>query len=64
MSKGNKFIPVLILKPVVLNGATVKRVTAVHAAFVQRNNITPGKTKVKIRRSGEVIPQIMEVIND
>lgn len=64
MSKGNKFIPVLILEPVVLNGATVKRVTAVNAAFVKKNNIEPGKTKVKIRRSGEVIPQIMEVIND
>lgn len=64
MSKGNKFIPVLILEPVVLNGATVRRVTAINAAFVQKNNIVPGKTRVKVRRSGEVIPQIVKVIND
>lgn len=64
ISKGNKFIPVLILEPVVLNGATVKRVTAINAAFVMKNSIEPGKTKVKVRRSGEVIPQIVEVIND
>lgn len=64
MSKGNKYIPVLILDPVVLDGATVRRVTAIHAAFVQRNNIAPGKTRVKVRRSGGVIPQICEVIND
>lgn len=64
MSKGNKFIPVLILKPVVLNGATVKRVTGINAANILKNNIIPGKTRVKICRSGEVIPKVEEVIND
>lgn len=64
MSKNNRYIPVLILEPIILGGATVKRVTAIHATFVLENNIEPGKTRVKICRSGGVIPKIEEVIND
>jgi NAD-dependent DNA ligase len=49
------------IKPVRLAGVTVKFATCHNAAFVRDNGIGPG-AQVKITRSGEVIPYILEVV--
>jgi len=61
ISKDGLFKPTIIIKPVNLSGVTVKRATAFNAKFVNDNKLGPGAI-VKITRSGDVIPYIMEVI--
>ncbi len=53
--------PVLEVAPVVLSGATIRRVTAHHAGMVGRRNIGPG-ARIEIIRSGEVIPKLERVL--
>jgi DNA ligase (NAD+) len=52
--------PVLLVKPVALSGATIRRVTAHHAGMVQNLSIGPGAV-IEIIRSGEVIPKLEAV---
>lgn len=61
MSKGNKAIPVINVKPVELSGATVSNATAFNAKYVYDNYLDVGAT-VELVRSGEVIPHITQVI--
>ena len=49
------------IKPVRLAGVTVKYATCHNAAFIRDNGIGPG-AQVKITRSGEVIPYILDVV--
>ena len=60
ISKDGKIIPTLNLEPVEFEGVTVSRVTAHNAAFILKNKINKG-TELKITRSGDVIPYILEV---
>ncbi len=53
--------PVMIVDPVPLSGATIRRVTAHHAGNVRDLNIGIG-TRIEIIRSGEVIPKLEAVI--
>ena len=57
--------PVVIIKPVYLEGVTIKRVTGINAKFITNNNIGgaigPGAI-IQIIRSGSVIPKIVKVI--
>jgi DNA ligase (NAD+) len=53
--------PVIKIKPVRLSGSTVNRATAHNAKYIVDNVIGKGAI-VKIVRSGEVIPKIIEVI--
>jgi NAD-dependent DNA ligase len=53
--------PVVEIEPVELVGTTVSRATAHNAKMVFDNKINKG-SKIKIIRSGDVIPYIMEVI--
>ena len=53
--------PVVEIIPVELVGSTVTFATANNAKFVQDNKLGKG-AKIKIIRSGDVIPKIMEVI--
>ena len=53
--------PVIIVDPVKLAGATVRRATAFNAAFVKDNKVGPG-ARVVLTRSGDVIPFIVKVI--
>ena len=53
--------PVMIVDPVPLSGATIRRVTAHHAGNIRNLNIGPG-TRIEIIRSGEVIPKLEAVI--
>lgn len=62
MSKGNKAIPVINVKPVPLSGVTVSNATAFNAKYVYDNDLDVG-SKVELLRSGEVIPYISKVIS-
>jgi len=53
--------PTIQIKPVNLTGTTVTFATAFNAKFVEDNKLGPG-AKVKIVRSGDVIPHILEVV--
>ena len=53
--------PVMEVKPVLLSGATIRRVTAHHAGMVVKQGIGQGAA-IEIIRSGEVIPKLEKVI--
>jgi len=53
--------PVMEVKPVLLSGATIRRVTAHHAGMVAKQGIGPGAA-IEIIRSGEVIPKLEKVL--
>jgi len=53
--------PVMEVRPVLLSGATIKRVTAHHAGRVSKEGIGRG-AEIEIIRSGEVIPKLEKVI--
>lgn len=61
-SANGKFCPVALLEPIQLAGTTVKRVTCCNISYLERMGIEIGKT-VKVRKSGEIIPQIIEVLD-
>ena len=61
VSKDGYIKPVLILKPVKVGGVTIKRVTAINAKYVVDNKL--GKNaEIKLIRSGDVIPKIIDII--
>jgi len=60
-SKDGYLKPRIQIEPVVLGGAKIEYATAFNAAFVEDNKIGIGAL-VKLVRSGDVIPHIMEVI--
>ncbi|WP_083456778.1 BRCT domain-containing protein, partial [Desulfosarcina cetonica] len=53
--------PVMIVAPVSLSGATIRRVTAHHAGNIRSQGIGTG-TRIEIIRSGEVIPKLEAVL--
>lgn len=53
--------PKIEIEPVTIGGVTIKYATAFHAKFVLDNKLGPGAI-VKLARSGDVIPDIQEVI--
>lgn len=60
LTRTGRLVPTLVLNPVQLSGATISRVTANNASYIFKNNIVKG-TSIKVVRSGEVIPYILEV---
>jgi NAD-dependent DNA ligase len=60
-SKDGFLKPRIKIKPVELLGTTVTYATAFNAKYIVDNNIGPG-AKIKIVRSGDVIPYILEII--
>lgn len=60
-SKDGYLKPKIKIKPVELTGTTVTYATAFNAKFIVDNKIGPG-AKIKIVRSGDVIPYILEVM--
>lgn len=61
LTRTGKLFPVAILNPVRLSGATVRKASAFSAKYVKDNGLGIG-SKVTIMRSGEVIPDIQEVL--
>ena len=61
LSKDGYLVPRVILEPVTLTGVTIKYATAFNAKFVEDNKLGPGAV-IKLIRSGDVIPHILEVI--
>lgn len=60
-SKHGYLQPVIEIEPVELSGTTITFVTAHNAKYVVDNNIGP-KSIIKIVRSGDVIPYVVEVV--
>jgi len=61
VSKQGYLKPVAIILPVDLDGATISRVTLNNYKFVKDNNLGVG-SKIKIIRSGGVIPKIVSIV--
>ena len=61
-SANGKFTPVALLEPIQLAGTTVKRVTCNNITWIEKMGIEIGKT-VKVLKSGEIIPKIVEVLD-
>lgn len=62
VSKWGCLKPVAVIDPpVVLQDITITRVTAHNAAYVEQHRLGPG-SKIKITRSKDVIPYIVEVV--
>ena len=60
-SKDYKIKPVALLSPVALNGVTVSRATINNMSWLQERGVGVG-SKVIIKRCGEVIPNVVDVI--
>ncbi len=60
-SRSGRVNPVAEVEPTRLSGALIKRATAHHYNMVRQNGIGPG-AKIRLSRSGEVIPKIEEVL--
>lgn len=62
-SKDGYFVGVGIIEPTVLGGATIERVTLHNLDFIAKHNLMYG-SKVRVMRSGDVIPKLVEVIEN
>lgn len=60
-SKDGYLKPRVQIEPVEIGGATIKFATGFNARFIEDNKIGPGAV-IKLIRSGDVIPHIMEII--
>lgn len=63
ISRYGKLIPVAIFEAVYIDGVRITKALAFHAKKVQDWNMGRG-TKIKVARSGDVIPQIKDVTVD
>ena len=61
VSRSGRITPKALLKPVVVDGVTVKHATLNNAKWAKDRGIGPGAV-VKLRRSGGVIPEIRQVL--
>ena len=59
-SKRSLLIPVVIIEPVFLSGATISNVSGFNAKYIVDNSIGPGAI-ITVVRSGEVIPYIVSI---
>lgn len=62
LSRLQRYIPVVEIEPVELSGAKIERATGNNAKMILDLGIDKG-AEIKIQRSGEVIPKIVEVIS-
>jgi len=54
--------PIALLEPVVVSGATVSRASLHNQDEVRRKDVRPGD-RVLVRRAGEVIPEVVKVLD-
>lgn len=63
-SRTGRVVPVVeLIEPIDLSGANISRLSAYNAKYILDNEIIPN-TKLKICRSGCVIPKILEIIKN
>lgn len=62
MGRTGKLTPVASIKPINLSGCTISNVTLNNAEYIERNKIGVG-AKVKLIRSADVIPKVVEILN-
>ena len=60
-SKFGVLVPRITIKPVVIDGDTVRHTSGKNAKFVEENGLGKGAV-VKVIKSGDVIPEIIEVV--
>ena len=63
VGRTGKVTPVLLVEPVSLSGATIRRVTSHNAGFLKKRRLGAGSL-IEIIRSGEVIPKLEAVITE
>lgn len=63
LSEKQRLKPVVVFDKTYISGAEVQRATGFNAKYILDNNIKIGSV-IRVCRSGEVIPYIMEVINE
>jgi len=61
VGRTGKVTPVLMVEPVNVSGATIRRVTAHNAGLLEKKGLGPG-ARIEIIRSGEVIPKVEDVL--
>lgn len=60
MSKTKNCVPRVLLEPVQLSGTTVQACAGYHAQYIKENNLGSGSI-VEVRKSGEIIPNIIKI---
>jgi DNA ligase (NAD+) len=60
-SKRGEIVPTVLLKPVLLDGSTVRRASGYNAAYLIEHRIGPGAV-VSIAKAGDIIPEIQSVV--
>lgn len=61
-TKDGRFVPIFILEPVTLGGSVISRCTGNNIDYLNSLNVDYGDT-VKILKSGDIIPRVLEVVS-
>jgi DNA ligase (NAD+) len=61
VSSSGYLIPRVLFDTVTLSGANIGAATGLHGSWIQANRVGPG-AKIIVRRAGDVIPQIVSVL--
>lgn len=63
LTRTGRMVPVALFDSTFLSGAWVSRATAFNAKFIEETGMGP-RSQIRVQRSGEVIPNIVEVLTE